>query len=77
MVAKIVPDVRHEFRQLENKMQKIKTFVARFHQDEEGVTLVEYGVAIALAVGVGTAALSALGVSITGAMSAAGSAMPA
>lgn len=37
-----------------------KTF-ARLMKDEEGVTLVEYAIALTLAVGVGTAALGTLG----------------
>ncbi len=38
----------------------IKTTFARFAKDEKGVTLVEYGIALVLAVSVGTAALSTL-----------------
>ena len=45
-------------------------------KDEKGVTLVEYGVAIALAVGLGTAALGTLGTEIGDAMTAAGNEMP-
>jgi len=48
----------------------------RFRHCEEGVTLVEYGVAVALAVAVGIGALTALGTDITAAMGAAGAAMP-
>lgn len=48
----------------------------RFRHDDEGVTLVEYGVALLLAVTVGTVALVALGGNITGAMNAAGALMP-
>lgn len=48
----------------------------RLRRDEEGVTLVEYGIAIALAVGLGTAALTTLGGEIGAAMGAAGTAMP-
>ncbi|MFD0979749.1 Flp family type IVb pilin [Tropicimonas aquimaris] len=33
----------------------------RFTKDEKGVTLVEYGIALVLAVGLGTAALTELG----------------
>ena len=35
--------------------------IIRFRHDDEGVTLVEYGVAVALAVFVGTGALALLG----------------
>lgn len=48
----------------------------RLRHDQSGVTLVEYGIAIALAVGLGTAALTTLGTEIGGAMTAAGTAMP-
>ncbi len=53
----------------------LKTWI-RFRHDDEGVTLVEYGVAVALAVFLGTAALAALGVDIGDAMLAAGNEMP-
>ena len=50
--------------------------IGMLRSDERGVTLVEYGVAIALAVGVGIAALNTLGGEVTGAMTAAGAEMP-
>ncbi|MEC8582448.1 MAG: Flp family type IVb pilin [Pseudomonadota bacterium] len=53
----------------------LKTMVA-FQSDERGVTLVEYGIALALAVTLGVAALSTLGGEVSGAMGAAGLAMP-
>lgn len=53
----------------------LKTFIRLRHNDE-GVTLVEYGIAIALAVTLGTAALATLGGEIGAAMTAAGTAMP-
>ncbi|SNS44839.1 Flp family type IVb pilin [Tropicimonas sediminicola] len=53
----------------------MRTF-KRFSKDEKGVTLVEYGIAIALAVGLGTAALTTLGDEIGDAMDAAGAEMP-
>ena len=53
----------------------IKLFI-RLRHDDKGVTLVEYGVAVALAVFVGTGALALLGGDITGAMGAAGAVMP-
>lgn len=48
----------------------------RFRHDDEGVTLVEYGVALLLAVTVGTVALVTLGGDITTAMGRAGGLMP-
>jgi Flp pilus assembly pilin Flp len=53
----------------------LKAYI-RFRHNDEGVTLVEYGVAVALAVFVGTGALALLGADITGAMGAAGAVMP-
>lgn len=53
----------------------LKLIVA-FKADERGVTLVEYGIAIALAVALGTAALSGLAGQIGTAMTNAGSLMP-
>ena len=47
-----------------------KTF-ARLSKDEEGVTLVEYGIALTLAVTVGLGALSILGEDVDAEMSAA------
>ncbi|MBY6067219.1 hypothetical protein KUW17_10740 [Leisingera aquaemixtae] len=54
----------------------LNMMLAKLRRDERGVTLVEYGIAIALAVAVGTGALAALGVEITTAMGVAGTAMP-
>ncbi len=48
----------------------------RFRHCDEGVTLVEYGVAVALAVALGTAALSTLAGDVGTAMAAAGAQMP-
>ncbi|MFN0114970.1 MAG: hypothetical protein ACKVPY_09865 [Paracoccaceae bacterium] len=53
----------------------LKTWI-RFRHNDDGVTLVEYGVAVALAVAVGTGALTLLGTDITGALGAAGAVMP-
>lgn len=47
-----------------------------FCKDDDGVTLVEYGVAIALAVAVGTGGLLALGGQINTSLGVAGAAMP-
>ena len=49
----------------------------RFRRDEKGVTLVEYGVAVAVAVGVGLFAATNLVPAITDAMTAASNEMPA
>ena len=49
----------------------------RLRHDDEGVTLVEYGVAVAVAVGVGAFATLTLVPGITGAMQAAMNVMPA
>ena len=51
-------------------------YVTKFVRDERGVTLVEYGIAIALAVALGIGALGALGTEIGDAMTAAGNRMP-
>ena len=53
----------------------LKTFIRLRHNDE-GVTLVEYGIAIALAATLGTAALSLLAGEIGTAMGSAGTLMP-
>lgn len=53
----------------------LKTMIA-FKHDDRGVTLVEYGIAIALAVTLGTLALATLAGEIGVAMGAAGTAMP-
>ena len=45
----------------------LKTF-ARLRRDEKGVTLVEYGIALVLAVTVGTVALLALADGVSGEM---------
>jgi Flp pilus assembly pilin Flp len=55
---------------------KLLKLYIRLRHDDRGVTLVEYGIAIALAVALGTGALLALGNSIGNAMTNAGSQMP-
>lgn len=55
---------------------KLLSLWVRFQHDDEGVTLVEYGVAVALAVALGTGALLTLSGSVGGAMDAAGAVMP-
>lgn len=54
----------------------MRDLLKKFVRDERGVTLVEYGIAIALAVLVGTGALALLGGEIGVALGAAGTAMP-
>ncbi len=48
----------------------------QFRHCDEGVTLVEYGIAIALAVSLGTLALTTLAGQISTAMTTAGNLMP-
>ena len=55
---------------------KLMTLWIRFRDDDDGVTLVEYGVAVALAITVGTVAMIALAGNISAAMDAAGALMP-
>lgn len=57
-------------------MDQFKKLFGRFRRDEKGVTLVEYGVAVALAVGLGVAALDRLSGDVGDAMDAAGAEMP-
>lgn len=53
----------------------LKTWI-RFRHCDKGVTLVEYGIAIALAITLGTAALAALATSVGTSMGNAGALMP-
>ena len=57
-------------------MIKLANLFGRFRRDDRGVTLVEYGIAISLAVGLGAAALTTLGDEIGVALDAAGEEMP-
>ena len=50
--------------------------IIRFRHDDEGVTLVEYGIAIALAITLGTSALALLATDIGTSMGNAGALMP-
>lgn len=50
--------------------------LSRFRANQSGVTLVEYGLAVAVAVGLGAAAFSPLIGDITDSMLAAGAPMP-
>ncbi|KIC36898.1 MULTISPECIES: Flp family type IVb pilin [unclassified Leisingera] len=54
----------------------LKTMLSKLRGDERGVTLVEYGIAIALAVALGTAALDNLADDVGDSMDAAGACMP-
>ena len=55
---------------------KLLTVWIRFRHNDEGVTLVEYGIALALAVAVGTTALGLLGGAVSGQMDSATALMP-
>jgi len=54
----------------------MKAFFKRLIGNERGLTLPEYGIGLALAIGVGTVALGGLSNEITGAMVGAGLEMP-
>ncbi|KIC15289.1 MULTISPECIES: Flp family type IVb pilin [unclassified Leisingera] len=54
----------------------VKKMLSKLRRDERGVTLVEYGIAIALAVALGVTALSNLALDVEGGMIAAGNEMP-
>ncbi len=54
----------------------MKSFFTRLLKDDSGLTLPEYGIGLALAVGVGTVALGGLAGGITDAMTGAGVCMP-
>ena len=53
-------------------MMNLKNLARRFRKDERGVTLVEYGIGITLAVVLGIGALSALAGDVGDGMKAAG-----
>ena len=57
-------------------LQFLSIILRNFVHDQRGVTLVEYGIALTLAVTVGAAGLIALGEEIGGATAAAGGEMP-
>ena len=54
----------------------MKAFFKRLIGNERGLTLPEYGIGLALAIGVGTLALGGLADQITGSMIGAGNEMP-
>ena len=56
-------------------MMNLKNLLARFRKDERGVTLVEYGVAVAVAVLVGVTGLSGLAENINDSATTAGGTM--
>lgn len=51
---------------------KLTSLFRRFSRDDRGVTLVEYGIALILAISVGTVALTNLGTDVSGQMDEAG-----
>ena len=53
-----------------------KTFLSTFRRDEDGATLVEYGIALGLAIVVGGGALAALGNDVNASMGSASAALP-
>jgi Flp pilus assembly pilin Flp len=55
----------------------LRNLFSRFVRDDRGVTLVEYGIALTLAVAVGGGALLALGGAVTGEMTTATGVMTA
>ncbi len=55
---------------------KVSTLLARFRRNDDGATLVEYGIALGLAVTLGAGALFTLAGDVGGSMAAAGAAMP-
>jgi pilus assembly protein Flp/PilA len=55
---------------------KMLNLWVRFKHDDEGVTLVEYGIALTLAVIVGTTALGLLGAAVSGKMDDATALLP-
>lgn len=54
----------------------MKAFFKRLIGNERGLTLPEYGIGLALAIGVGTLALGGLADTISGTMTGAGNEMP-
>ena len=58
-------------------LSKLTSLFARFSRDEKGVTLVEYGIALILAITVGTGALTLLGGAVSGEMGQGTSALTA
>ncbi|MFZ5964418.1 Flp family type IVb pilin [Thalassococcus sp. BH17M4-6] len=57
-------------------MTKVANLIRRFGANDEGATLVEYGIALGLAVTLGATALITLSGDVSGTMKAAGDAMP-
>ena len=57
-------------------MKSVCNLIRRFGRNDEGATLVEYGIALGLAVTLGAGALITLSDDVGGTMEAAGAAMP-
>jgi pilus assembly protein Flp/PilA len=55
----------------------VQKALSRLRRDEEGATLVEYGIALGLAISLGAGALAVLADDVGASMEAAGDAMPA
>ena len=58
-------------------LTRILTSLGRLRSDEEGATLVEYGIALGLAITLGAGALSVLANDVGATMNAASAALPA
>ena len=57
-------------------LNKMKSKIALFSKDEDGATLVEYGIALGLAITVGTTAIFALAGDVEATMGSASDALP-
>lgn len=57
-------------------LQSLPNIIRKFRADQRGVTLVEYGIAISLAVTLGVAAFSLLAGEISTALTTVGTQMP-
>ena len=57
-------------------LTKLKTALASFRRSDDGATLVEYGIALTLAITLGTGALVALSGNVSTSMTDAGAALP-
>ena len=58
-------------------LKTFKTSLSAFRRDEDGATLVEYGIALTLAILVGGTALTQLGNDVSASMTSASGALPA
>ena len=57
-------------------MTILRKMIQKLARDERGVTLVEYGIALTLAIVVGVGSLTALGTNVEESVTAAGNIMP-